>query len=58
MNGCCHNSIYDVLTAGCAQWRMVQTVRHPALLLQEALRFTAVLGCATALIAAGRFLPY
>jgi hypothetical protein len=37
---------------------MIQALRHPARLMEEALRFTAVLGCATALIAAGRFLPF
>jgi hypothetical protein len=36
---------------------MVHALRHPALLIGESLRFAAVIGCATALIAAGRFLP-
>jgi hypothetical protein len=37
---------------------MILILRQPARLMEEALRFTAVLGCATALITAGRFLPF
>jgi len=38
--------------------RMVQTLRNPALMLEEALRFAVVIGCAVALIGAGRFVPF
>jgi hypothetical protein len=37
---------------------MNRTLRLPAPVFGEALRLTAVLGCAMALIAAGRFLPF
>jgi hypothetical protein len=37
---------------------MTPALRHPALLVEEALRFAVVLGCAAALIGAGRFVPF
>jgi hypothetical protein len=37
---------------------MVQALRRPAVLVEQALHFAAVLGCAAALIGAGRFLPF
>jgi hypothetical protein len=37
---------------------MVQALRHPAVLVEHALHYAVVLGCAAALIGAGRFLPF
>ena len=37
---------------------MVQTLRHPIVLIEETLRFAVVIGCAVALIGAGRFVPF
>jgi len=37
---------------------MSQALRQPAVLIEEALRFAVVFGCAAALIGAGRFLPF
>lgn|GEM_PF-1240108 len=37
---------------------MVQVLRRPAVLIGQALHFAAVLGCAAALIGAGRFVPF
>jgi hypothetical protein len=37
---------------------MVHALRHSTVLVEEALRFAVVFGCAAALIGAGRFLPF
>jgi hypothetical protein len=58
MNGCCRNSVYRLVRFLDAGQGMVQTLRNPALLLEEALRFAVVIGCAVALIGAGRFVPF
>jgi hypothetical protein len=34
------------------------TLRHSPILIEEAMRFVMVLGCACALIGAGRFIPF